>query len=313
MTSVPAVPAEVLANVRQRWPEAADAWASHVQSEFRALCDQYQATPRTVLGARYGYVISVDTPDGPLVLVSSPDPHGPDQAAVAAALANLGISPTVHQTVATHYGTWTVLDRVYPGTSLAQSDPAAISLNALFAPLAAMRHQPAPRAGMPSILDWLRDRLEDNNLTDLRPGTTIAPTDEREAALNLLAGLARDHTPGLCHGDASMGNIIASGTDRWMLIDPRGMTGESAYDVAVLGIRVSRLRRSANFVSQIAKLANVRSDRVRTWVIVANTARVARFPLGRSRATGWRRNSWARLNCKRLECSPCFSFQIRRS
>jgi streptomycin 6-kinase len=196
----------------------------------------------------------------------------------------------VHQTLATDHGTWTVLDRVHPGTNLAQSDPATINLNALFTPLAAMRHQPAPRAGMSSILDWLRDRLKDDKLTDLRPGTTIAPTS-----------------------DASMGNIIASGTDRWMLIDPRGMTGESAYDVAVLGIRVSRLRRSANFVSQIAKLANVRSDRVRTWVIVANTARVARFPLGRSRATGWRRNSWARLNCKRLECSPCFSFQIRRS
>ncbi len=36
--------------------------------------------------------------------------------------------------------------------------------------------------GMPSILDWLRDRLKDDNLTDLRPGTTIAPVNERENA-----------------------------------------------------------------------------------------------------------------------------------
>jgi streptomycin 6-kinase len=208
------------------------------------------------------------------VLRGSPDPHGADQAAVAVALAHLCISPTVHQTVATNHGTWTVLDRVLPGTSLLQSDPATIRLNALFAPLAAMRHQPAPRAGMPSILDWLGDRLKDDNLTDLRPGTTIAPANERETALNLLADLTRDHTPGLCHGDASMGNLIASGTDRWMLIDPRGMTGESAYDVAVLAIRAARLHNSEDLVPHIAKLADVTAERVRIWTIIANAARV---------------------------------------
>jgi streptomycin 6-kinase len=274
MTSASVVPPDVLANVRQRWPEVADAWASQVEPEFQALCHQYRATSRTVLAARYGYVVAIDTPDGPLVLRSSPDPHGPDQAAVAAALANLGISPTVHQTVATDHGTWTVLDRVLPGTSLIQSDPAAIKLEALFTPLAAMRHQPAPRAGMPSILDWLRERLQDDNLTDLRPGTTIAPADEREAALDLLADLGADHTPGLCHGDASMGNLIASGAARWMLIDPRGMTGESAYDVAVLAIRAARLHSSVDLIPRIANLAEVTSERVRIWMTIANAARV---------------------------------------
>jgi streptomycin 6-kinase len=274
MTAAPGVPADVLANVRQRWPEVADAWASNVVIEFQALCGQYRATSCTVLAARYGYVVAIDTADGPLVLRSSPDPHGPDQATVATALANLGISPTVHQILATDHGTWTVLDRVLPGTSLLQSDPAAIRLDDLFAPLAAMRHQPAPSAGMPSLLDWLRDRLKDDNLTDLRPGTTIAPANERENALNLLAEIARNHTPGLCHGDASMGNLIASGTDRWMLIDPRGMTGESAYDVAVLAIRAARLHNSANLIPHIADLADVTAERIRTWVAIANAARV---------------------------------------
>jgi len=274
VTAAPVVPAAVLANVLQRWPEIAEAWAQHVEAEFLVLCDQYQATSHTVLPARYGYVVAIDTPDGPLVLRSSPDPHGPDQAAVAAALANLGISPTVHQTLATDHGTWTVLDRVLPGTSLIQSDPAAIRLDALFAPLAAMRHQPAPSAGMPSILDWLGDRLKDDNLIDLRPGTAIAPANERETALNLLADLADGHTPGLCHGDASMGNLIASGTERWMLIDPRGMTGESAYDVAVLAIRAARLHNSVDLIPHIAKLADVTAERVRIWMTIANAARV---------------------------------------
>jgi streptomycin 6-kinase len=137
MTAAPVVPAHVLANVRQRWPEIADAWASHVGTEFQVLCDQYRGISHTVLPARYGYVVAIDTPDGPLVLRSSPDPHGPDQAAVAAALADLGISPTVHQTLATDHGTWTVLDRVLPGTSLIQTDPAT-------SPPCATSPRPAP-------------------------------------------------------------------------------------------------------------------------------------------------------------------------
>ncbi len=71
-----------------------------------------------------------------------------------------------------------------------------------------------------------------------------------------------------------MGNLIASGTDRWMLIDPRGMTGESAYDVAVLAIRAARLHNSANLIPHIAKLADVTVERIRTWVTIANAARV---------------------------------------
>ncbi len=274
MTADSLVPPEILANVRQRWPDVADAWAGRVEAEFHTLCGYYRVTDHTVLPARYGFVVAVDTPDGPLVLRGSPDPHGPDQAAVAVALAKLGIAPTVHETLNTGHGTWIVLDRVEPGTGLYEADPTTLSLEALFGPLAAMRDQPAPRAGMPSIPEWLRERLKDDQLADLRPGTTVAPAAERKIALDLLAELGRDYQPGLCHGDASLGNIIASGADRWMYIDPRGMSGESAYDVAVLAIRVSRFLAPTDVVPQVASMAGVSPDRVRIWALIASAARV---------------------------------------
>ncbi|MEU7903638.1 phosphotransferase [Actinoplanes sp. NPDC049118] len=274
MTDVPPIPAAVLANVQQRWPDVAESWAGRAGAELRALCDLYQATPRAVLPARYGFVVAVETPDGPLVLRGSPDPHGPDQAAVATALAGLGISPTVRQTLTFDHGTWTVLDRVQPGTSLYQADPSTVSLEALFVPLAAMRYQPPPHAEMPSLIDWLRSRLEADHLIDLRAGATVAPPGDREAALMELAELARDHTPGLCHADASLGNIIASGTCEWKYIDPRGMAGECAYDVAVLAIRVARFRDSPGLVRHVAKLAEVAPERVEAWMTIADTARV---------------------------------------
>ncbi|GAA0534863.1 hypothetical protein GCM10010172_14950 [Paractinoplanes ferrugineus] len=129
-----------------------------------------------------------------------------------------------------------------------------------------MRGQPAPLPGMPSVLDWLRGRLEDDNLTELRPGTTVAPVGERKAALGLLTDLASDHLPGLCHGDASSGNIIANGPHHWMYIDPRGMAGEHTYDVAVLAIRV---RSSPRLVARIADLAQVAAERLHAWTAVA--------------------------------------------
>ena len=240
MTPIPRVPPDVIANVRQRWPGRADQWARQVEDELRELCTRYHAKSVTVLPARYGFVIAADTPGGPIVMRSSPDPHGSEQAAVATALAALGIAPTVHETVSTNHGAWTVMERVRPGTPLATADPATMNLDALFGPLGAMNGQPAPLPSMPSIADWLRGRLEDDHLSDLRPGTTIATASERRTALAILEDLLQDLTPGLCHGDVSARNILASGRASWQFIDPRGMTGEAAYDVAVLAIRVAR-------------------------------------------------------------------------
>ncbi|MBW6437674.1 aminoglycoside phosphotransferase family protein [Actinoplanes hulinensis] len=274
MTDQLTVPATVLANIRRRWPDIAEPWAAQVGTEFRTLCDRYQATPREVLPARYGFVTAVDTPHGPLVLRSSPDPHGADQAAVATALANLDAAPRVHEAVTTDHGTWTVIDRVLPGTPLSQVAPATVDPQALFAPLAAMRDQPPPRLGMPSIFDWLRERLEDDQLIDLRPGTTIAPVNERQTALALLDDLARGHAPALCHGDASSGNIIASGPTHWAFIDPRGVTGEHTYDVAVLAIRVTAAFPASEIRTYIAELAQVSPARLDAWMAVAQAARV---------------------------------------
>ncbi|GAA2562070.1 hypothetical protein GCM10010435_37510 [Winogradskya consettensis] len=270
----PQIPTSVLANVQQRWPEVAGSWAEHAGIELQSLCQQYQAVPREVLPARYGFVIAAESPTGPLVLRSTPDPHGPDQAAVAAALANLTISPYVYESNTTDHGTWTVLDRVSPGTALYETDMATIDLRKLFEPLAAMSHQPTPRDGMPSIIDWLRSRLEDDHLEDRRLGTAVAPLEERQHALDLLSELATDHSPRLCHGDASLGNVIADGRSGWKYIDPRGISGESAYDVAVLGLRIARVRTSAGLVDQIAAFANASAIRVHSWMTVANAARV---------------------------------------
>jgi streptomycin 6-kinase len=135
-----------------------------------------------------------------------------------------------------------------------------------------MNGQPPP--GMLSIADWLRQRLQDDQLADLTPGTTVAPAYERRIALAVLDELSGNLVPGLCHGDASLRNIIYGGRGKSRLIDPRGMTGEAAYDVGVLAIRVARYAPAEDTALLVARAADLYPERVRAWMSVAEVARV---------------------------------------
>jgi streptomycin 6-kinase len=71
------VPPGVVDAIATRWPERARDWSIRVEGELQELCRRYDAKPRRVLPARYGFVVAADTPNGGIVLRSSPDPNGP--------------------------------------------------------------------------------------------------------------------------------------------------------------------------------------------------------------------------------------------
>jgi hypothetical protein len=150
------VPVDVAANVAQRWPSRGSEWFSRVELELPDLCARYDATPRRVLPARYGFVVAADTSYGGLVFRASPGPEAVAQARVAQVLGSLDVGPTVHEIIALTDYTWTVMDEVRPGTPLPQVDPTTVSVEALAEPLAAMVGRPPPAPGMPSIFGWLR-------------------------------------------------------------------------------------------------------------------------------------------------------------
>jgi streptomycin 6-kinase len=268
------VPPDVVTTVARRWPQRGDRWARQVERELPELCARYQASPRRVLPARHGFVVAADTAHGGIVFRASPDPDAPTQAEVASALGALGVAPAVHEIVASDDHTWIVLDQVRPGTPLPHVDQAAVTIESLAAPLLGMVGRPAPVPGMPSIIDWLRERLEDDELNDLAPGRTIAPAEMRRVAIKALDGLAWDATPGLCHADVSTWNVLAHGQGEWKLIDPRGMSGEVAYDIAVLSLKIARHQPPAVVAARLAGAASIDPERAQAWVIVADAARV---------------------------------------
>ncbi|HZN71524.1 MAG TPA: phosphotransferase [Micromonosporaceae bacterium] len=270
----PNVPAAIMAGVQQRWPDRTQPWANAVVNELRTLCAKYDATPRTVMPARFSLVVAADTPHGPIVLRSSPDPDGPRQAQVAAALAAIGVAPALHEATTNSTGTWMILDEVQPGTPLGDINPAEISLEALAMPLAAIGGNPGLATGLPHISDWLRHRLEDDHLTEVAPQTEPAPAEQRRNAQHILDDLSRNSESALCHGDASPWNLLADGTAGWMLIDPRGVSGEVEYDLAILTMKVATGRARDAVITRLARTCDADPGRLRAWTLVAEAARV---------------------------------------
>ncbi|MFJ8815822.1 phosphotransferase [Amycolatopsis thermoflava] len=268
------VPDKLASSVRARWPDRADAWLTSIGPELDELTRQHSATPQRVLPARYAFVVSATSPRGPLIFRASPDPAALDQATVAEALGRLDIGPKVHLTTSTDTGSWTVTEQVIPGTPLADADPATLDIEALAQPLRAMAGQPAPSPDLPLITDWLRDRLTDDNLTELPVGEQVAPKAERAHALELLDDLAADMRPGLCHGDASPWNVLAGPTDQWKLIDPRGMQGEPEYDAAVMAYKLPTIFSIPDAEIEVLDACQLNANRIAAWAVVACAARV---------------------------------------
>jgi streptomycin 6-kinase len=265
---------EVEMAVRLRWPSVGPAWCDQVEGELSQLCERYSAQPVRVMRSRYGLVIEVSANAGPLVFRSSPDPAGGHQARVAIRLAELGVGPVVHEYIETDTVSWLVLERIFPGTPLGDADPSRLDLASIATSLGLLAGQPAPADDLPGLGDWLRQRLLDDSLTDLAPGQSLAPQVERQHALAVLADLEASGIQGLCHGDTSPWNLLLGWDGRTILIDPRGVIGEAAYDIAVVALKTMSVVPSTISIPALTKAANIDPSRVSAWLVVAQAARV---------------------------------------
>ena len=121
-----------------------------------------------------------------------------------------------------------LMERLEPGAELArvQDDVAGTSIAA-----DVMRRlwRPAPlEHALPLAVEWLADARS----RDAIPLTKEAYPWIRDAlaAANELASEA--HTQLLLHGDLHHDNILSSHRDGWLAIDPHGVIGEAAWEIA---------------------------------------------------------------------------------
>ncbi|MEU4377807.1 phosphotransferase [Pseudonocardia alni] len=209
-----------------------------------------------------------------MILRSSPDPDAVHQAAVLEHLARADLAPAVHLVWHTEASTWTAMDAVTPGASFAEREPRPRDLAAVATMLHALSTENGPLS-VPSILPWLRARLTDPPVDDQPPHRGAEPAAVRHAAIAVLDQLADGEPAGLCHADLSPPNVL-HGQSRLWLIDPRGMNGEAAYDLAVLALKLSYddLDTARALARSIAMSSQNDPDRADAWVTVADAATV---------------------------------------
>lgn len=258
------VPDDVARAVRARWPDVAPTWLANLATELDDLCGRYDARPMQVFAARYSYVVEVARPGGePLIMRSTVDPSGQFQAQAAELLGGAGVGPVVHEVRTIGSSTWMVVDRIRPGTS-AEVGTNPAELASLLRPLVATQ----PRAiGLPRLTDWLDQRLTTGGVGDIAPGYSPAQATELANARALLAELKTDEPGGLCHGDCSRGNVLRARSG-FMLIDPRGVCGDLAYDAAVMAFK------TGNNPVELAERLGLDPSRTEAWTTVAVAARV---------------------------------------
>lgn len=262
---------------RQRWPERGPAWLDAVPVEMDALCRDLGLTPTgRTFPARFAHVVETTTRAGArLVLRSSPDPDAVHQVDVLDRLARLHLAPALLSVQHTATATWTVTEAVAPGTPLAADDIGASECAAISTALRKLSHEEAGPVSVPPIVPWLRARLVTPPAADQPPHRGVAPDAVRRAATAVLDELASETTDGLCHGDLSPSNLLR-GTSRLWLIDPRGVNGEAAYDVAVIALKARRddIRPAQNLARSLALDSTIDPERAAAWVTVANAATV---------------------------------------
>jgi streptomycin 6-kinase len=166
---------------------------------------------------------------GDSVVLKLPNPDA-DEAHSAKALMHFGGSGAVR--VLAHAHGAMLLERATPGRPLTDLVTAGRDdqATAIICDVVAALHRvdlPAHIAArFPLIEDWGRE------LESCRDGAGVIPPDLIDRAISCFRDLARSQGPRrLLHGDLHHHNILSDDRRGWIAIDPKGVIGETAYEI----------------------------------------------------------------------------------
>ncbi|HUY05780.1 MAG TPA: aminoglycoside phosphotransferase family protein [Acidimicrobiales bacterium] len=236
MTTTPAIPEDLIANALLYWGAAGRLWCIDLPQQVEALRDQWGCEiVAPFKGAGTAYVARVRRRDGsPAVLkIPYPDLHGERDA-----LCSYGSTYAVE--VFESEGSALLLEWCNPGRALrdiASADEARSVTLVLMAEL--FKTEPFP--GIEQLAEQSRRYLALCHET-LRAQPTLA-SPEIERGLAVFEELARTQMPEvLLHGDLHPGNILESSRRPWLVIDPKPLAGDPAYETIPLILEIAPAR-----------------------------------------------------------------------
>ncbi|MEO8539521.1 MAG: aminoglycoside phosphotransferase family protein [bacterium] len=166
-----------------------------------------------------------------------------------------------------------LLERIEPGTTLAELDDdvsateiAGLAMRRLFRPLPAGH-------GFPTVERWGlafgRFRAANNGTSGGFPAELFDPAERIYAELT-----ASQDTAVLLHGDLHHWNILRAEREPWLVIDPKGVAGEPAYEVCALlrnrtGIEPDARKLAERRIAQLSDILEVDARRLTLWAFAA--------------------------------------------
>jgi streptomycin 6-kinase len=165
-----------------------------------------------------------------------------------------------------------LLERARPGTALADHADrlamAAIGCNLLRRLWRDVVNPHPFRSVSDLAAGWMIRIPEDFE----RHGQQIAKGLVPEALSSLRSLVASIGHQTLVNGDFHFGNVLASEREPWLLIDPKPLVGDRAFDVAQLVIQClgdeRRLTRARDLFFRLSRELDVECHRVASWIFV---------------------------------------------
>jgi streptomycin 6-kinase len=166
-----------------------------------------------------------------------------------------------------------LLERCEPGAPLTSVEDDA-EATAIASEVMRRLWWPVPASHpFPTVSDWSRglDRLQRR----FGGGTGPMPAALVKEAERLFARLIPSQAePVLLHGDFHHDNILAARRGQWLVIDPKGLVGELAYDAATLLREPPGLARHPNLrailerrLDQLSEELKLERERLRGWAL----------------------------------------------
>jgi streptomycin 6-kinase len=165
-----------------------------------------------------------------------------------------------------------LLEQACPGTAL-EHDPDRAAAIAIGCALLRRLRRPAPSGhAFTSVIDKAREwaREFDTQLEKTSDPVARGLLVEAQAAVR---ELTRDSMPAyLVNRDAHLGNVLASQREPWLLIDPKPLVGDPAFDAGYLidwliGDDPSP-RSAERILASVAQALDVAQERARAWAVV---------------------------------------------
>ena len=266
------IPSDLRQTITQWMGSEGEAWIDALPGLVGRLAREWRLEPGAPFtGGSVSLVLAASQEDGTPAVLKIPFPDD-ESRTEADALKHYGGAGAVRLYAYDPETGAMLLERVAPGTPLAGHPDPHQAVAIACRVLRRLWHPPAPSHRFPLVrdvaLDWA-DRIPASH----RQHGSPFPARLVDRAAALARELAEDAgTPVVVNRDAHLGNILAAEREPWLLIDPKPLVGDRAFDAGYL--MLDRLDdaptpgHAGELVQRVAEGLAAEPERVRGWALV---------------------------------------------